>query len=75
MYTPQVKNKLLFAAASASRITMEMFCPPVIVWPASSGCEMNCARMMSAWVEIAVEQLRVVIVEESFVVPAANLAN
>jgi len=31
MYTAQVKKRLLFAAASASRITMEMFCPPVIV--------------------------------------------
>jgi hypothetical protein len=36
---------------------------------------MNCARMMSAWVEIAVVQLRVVIVEESLVVPAAKRAN
>jgi hypothetical protein len=56
-------------------MTIEMFCPPVIVWPASRGCEMNWARMMSSCVETAEVQFRVVIVEESLVVPAAKRAN
>jgi hypothetical protein len=74
-YTAHVKKRLFAAAVSASRITIEMFCPPVIVWPGSSGCEMNCARMMSSCVEIAEVQFRVVMVEESLVVPAAKRAN
>jgi hypothetical protein len=70
-----VKKRLLLAEVSASRITMEMFCPPVMVWPASSGWEINWARMMSSWVEMADEQLRVVIVDPVFTVPAAKRAN
>lgn len=46
-----------------------------MVWPESKGCEINWARMMSACVEIAEVEFRVVIVEESLVVPAAKRAN
>lgn len=74
-YTPHVRKRLLLAAVSAWRITIWIVCPPVIVWPASSGCEMNWQRMMSACVEIAEVEFRVVMVEESFAVPQAKRAN
>jgi hypothetical protein len=56
-------------------MTIWIVCAPVMVWPASSGCEIHWPRRMSSWVLITEVQLRVVIVEEVLVVPEAKRAN
>jgi hypothetical protein len=39
--TFHTRNRLLLAAVSAARMTIWIVCPPVTVWPKSSGWEIH----------------------------------